>query len=103
MDPTECHSPEGCRTLGKANHHCQLLKHCGFVPQDPKTQSADDNDYEDDFPLSMLAANLCASGGDVDDEAFHIFMEVDDDVVTSARLTDDGIIQEVQSSSEDKD
>ena len=51
----------------------------------------------------MLAANLCASGVDVDDEALHLFMEVDDYVSTSDPLTDDGIIQEVLSSSKDKE
>ena len=51
----------------------------------------------------MLAANLCASGVNVDDEALHLFLEVDDDIATSAPPTDDGIIQKVQSSSETKE
>ena len=80
-------------------------KHCGFVRQDPETQTADDDDYESeyDLPLPLLAANLCAIGADLDDEALHLFREVDDYVATSAALTDDGIIQEVQSSSEAKE
>ena len=77
-------------------------KHCGFVPRDLETQAAGDDDYvtEDDLPLAMLAANLCASGVDIDDEALHLFLEVDYDVATSVPLTYDCIIQEVQSSSE---
>ena len=89
----------------KPTTSANCYKHCGFIPRDPETQAADDDDYdtEDDLPLAMLAANLRASGFDLDDEALPLFLEVDDDVATSAALTDDGIIQEVQSSIEAKE
>jgi transposase-like protein len=74
------------------------FRHCGFVAPQPEDSEApaateDLEDPEDDFPLSVLAARLQSIGMP---EPADGWMDVDQHIATSAPLTDDGIIQEVQ-------
>ncbi|XP_070174280.1 tigger transposable element-derived protein 4-like [Littorina saxatilis] len=83
-------------TKVKPSTVANCFKHCGFF-KDQATIICED-DPEDDLPLAQLVANLQASNMPADDEALRLFLEVDDDISTSAPLTADGIVQDIQSS-----
>ena len=72
------------------------FRHCGFQKPEQPAPTDEDDDPEDNIPLAMLAAQLRASGEQADEEAVRTFLEADDDLATSAALTDEGIIQEVK-------
>ena len=68
------------------------FNHCGFTTP---TEEEDDDD-DDDIPLSVLAAKLRDQGMEVASTDLEAWTHIDDDVTTSAQLTDEDIIAEVQ-------
>ena len=69
-------------------------KHAGFkYPDSVAVTTDDEDDIDDDIPLSQLCKIGLASGVNVDDYA-----TVDDNVATSAQMTDDDIVDDIVAS-----
>ncbi len=69
--------------------------HCGFVEPGPAT-TGEDFDEEDEIPLAELRTQLHDAGMAVTDEEWDVFQDVDAQLLTSAPLSTDDIVEEVK-------
>jgi len=77
------------------------------IPNQPEVVPAevedDDFDEEDDMPLAALAAKLQFNGLELEEEDLKLYLEIDANLETTAPLTDEAIIEQVQSSQEEEE
>ena len=103
----------------KSSTIANSFRHCGFQVPDPEPQpgtsaaaptpdpepqpgcstasAPDEEDPEDNIPLAELARQLTQAGHATTEEDLHLWMDVDSDVPTSAKMTMDDIVDEVHS------
>ena len=95
------HASKDAWDLVKPATIANCFRHCGFIPPailahvpEPPAES-DDEDDEDDLPLSVIAARLRQSGFALDEEDLQLYLHIDDELPTTAPLTDEAIIEQV--------